>query len=241
MTQVRDEHIRNTRKIFFNLPDAQNLVAIRSMMYIGKEVVVRSPNQCPPKQRMLTAFSNNNPRPPSGVIMTNKKAIVNSLHLLLPEDIMEETHTSTNKTTGEITNKTAMNKDGELRLWLKIALDEEKWITISESSNNQEYQSSLPIPINHNDNRIHKPITSTMMNQTITMVTNESKIHRPLVLTAERGGIIIIASTTTSSIPSASHYINDYNPDNVGRTAHDSLRVMGLRNNATLREIRTQF
>jgi hypothetical protein len=124
MTQVRDEHIRNTRKIFFNLPDAQNLVAIRSMMYIGKEVVVRSPNQCPPKQ-MLTAFSNN-PRPPSGVIMTNKKAIVNSLHLLLP-DIMEETHTSTNKTTGEITNKTAMNKDGELRLWLKIALDEEKW------------------------------------------------------------------------------------------------------------------
>lgn len=114
MTQVRDEHIRNTRirKIFFNLP------------YIGKEVVVRSPNQCPSKQ-MLTAFSNN-PRPPSGVIMTNKKAIVNSLHPLLP-DIMEETHTSTNKTTGEITNKTAMNKDGELRLWLKIALDEEKW------------------------------------------------------------------------------------------------------------------
>lgn len=80
-----------------------------------------------------------------------------------------------------------------------------------------------------------------MTNQTMTMVTNESKIHRPLVLTAERGGIIIIASTTTSSIPSASHYINDYNPDNVGRTAHDSLRVMGLKNNATLREIRTQF
>ena len=80
-----------------------------------------------------------------------------------------------------------------------------------------------------------------MTNQTITMVTNESKIHRPLVLTAERGGIIIIASTTTSSIPSASHYINDYNPDNVGRTAHDLLRVMGLRNNATPREIRTQF
>ena len=91
MTQVRDEHIKNTRirKIFFNLPNAQNLVAIRSMTYIGK--VLRSPDHCPTKQ-LLTAFSNN-PRPQSGVIMTNKKAIVNSLHLLLP-DIMEETITA---------------------------------------------------------------------------------------------------------------------------------------------------
>ena len=124
MTQVKDEHIKNTRirKIFFNLPDAQSLVGIRSMTYIGK--VAWSPNHYPPKQ-LLTAFSYN-PRPKSGIIMTNKKAIANNLHLLLP-NVMEETHISINRTTGETTNKRIMNKNGELKLWLEIALNKEEW------------------------------------------------------------------------------------------------------------------
>ena len=52
--------------------------------------------------------------------MTNKKAIVNSLHLLLPKE-MEEIHTWTNKSTRETSSKPILNKEGELRLWLKIA------------------------------------------------------------------------------------------------------------------------
>jgi len=117
--------------------------------------------------------------------MTNKKAIVNSLHLLLPS-IMEETHTSTNRTTGEITNKREMNKDGELRLWLEIALNKEEWAyhirkLQQPGSNNQEYQSNLPIPTNHNDNRTHKTITTTMKKQTTTTVNmnNNSRTHTP--------------------------------------------------------------
>ncbi|KAL7426046.1 hypothetical protein ACHAXH_000620, partial [Discostella pseudostelligera] len=160
MTQVRDEHITNERirKIFFNLPDAHGLIAIKSMNYLGK--VVRGPNHHPPKQ-LLTAFVNH-ARPKSGVIMTNKKAIVNCLHLLLPDD-MTEIHTITNKVTGEITNEPILNKDGDMDLWLNIALDEEKWnyhikilqqpgAPIQPPNPNQPRQRQRQTPPEHEDN-----------------------------------------------------------------------------------------
>lgn len=124
MSQVRDEHIKNKqiRKIFFNIPNAQSLVTIRSMTYIGK--VVRGSN-CNPSRQLLTAFLNN-PRPQSGIIMTNKKSLVNSLHILLPDKMME-THIITDKLTGNVTHKDVLNKDGALHLWINIALNEEEW------------------------------------------------------------------------------------------------------------------
>ncbi len=72
---------------------------------------------------MLTAWSAN-PRPKGGVLTTNKKALVRSLHTLLPKEMTETTITRNKETTGENTLKHMLNKDGKLKLWIKIAEDE---------------------------------------------------------------------------------------------------------------------
>jgi hypothetical protein len=72
--QVIKERITNERirKIFFNVPTAENTTVIRQMNYLGK--IIRGPTNHPPRQ-MLTAWSAN-PRPKGGVLRTNKKALV---------------------------------------------------------------------------------------------------------------------------------------------------------------------
>jgi hypothetical protein len=93
------------------------------MKYLGK--IVRDSTNHPPRQ-MLTAWIAN-PRPKGGVLMTNKKALVRSLHTLLPKE-MTETTTTRDKTTGKSTTKHTLNKDRKLKLWIKIADDKELWI-----------------------------------------------------------------------------------------------------------------
>ncbi len=58
MTEVIDEHIRNTRirKIFHNIPDANTLITARQMTYLGK--IAKAPDQHPPKL-LLTSWVNN--------------------------------------------------------------------------------------------------------------------------------------------------------------------------------------
>ena len=56
--------------------------------------------------------------------MTNKKALVCSLHTLLPKE-MTEIITAKNKTTGENRTKDTLNRDGKRELWIKIVEDEE--------------------------------------------------------------------------------------------------------------------
>ena len=70
------------------------------MTYLGN--TVRGSNTHPPRQ-LLTAW-NANPHPRGGVLTTNKKALVRSLHTLIPQE-MTETVKTKNKTTGEYTTK----------------------------------------------------------------------------------------------------------------------------------------
>jgi hypothetical protein len=58
--------------------------------------------------------------------MTNNKALIHSLHTLLHEE-MAETITTGDKTTGKHTTKNKLNKDGKVKLWIKIAEDKELW------------------------------------------------------------------------------------------------------------------
>jgi hypothetical protein len=165
---------------------------------------------------------------------------------------MEESITVTDKTTGETTTKRIMNKNGELRLWINIALNEEEWtyhirklqqpgVPIpppnpnrprrqpyhqqndsdheEEARNNhdeQQQQNPPPPRHNHRERRNHPR-------------QHHYQQHQPA------------PPPPPSTAPSTNHYINDYNIDNVGKTSHDSLRAMGLRDSATPREIRTQF
>ncbi len=97
-----EERITNerTRKIFFNVPTAENTIVVRQMNYLGK--IVRGPTNHPPRQ-MLTAWSAN-PHPKGRVLTTNKKALVRSLHTLLPKEMTDTTITK-NKTTGKSTKQ----------------------------------------------------------------------------------------------------------------------------------------
>ncbi len=69
-------------------------------------------------------------------------------------------------------------------------------LTTSESSNNQEYQCNLPTPTDHDDNQIHKMMTTKRKKQEITTASNNSKTRHPLAMTVERGGTVNTDITT---------------------------------------------
>ena len=106
MSEVQERRISNEkiREMFYHIPNLRELIAIRQCRFIGK--VVRGPNCHPPKQ-ILTAWCNNK-RPTGAPIITNKKSIVKSLKILLPEEM-------------------GNNKYGDLRRWLEIATDKKLW------------------------------------------------------------------------------------------------------------------
>jgi hypothetical protein len=108
MMQVKEERITNERirKFFMNIPSAEDTITARQLTYIGK--IVRGPNNHPPNQ-LLTAWTNN-PRPQGGVLTTNKKAIVRSLHTLIPSKMMERIIFK-NNLTGESEVKHVLNKN----------------------------------------------------------------------------------------------------------------------------------
>ena len=116
MSQVINDHIKNSsiQKTFFNIPTAEDLV--------GK--LTRGPISNPAKQ-LLMAFVYH-PRPIGGVIMTNKKAMVKYINILLPSILHTET-TTTDPITGANTTRTRPNKDRDCHLWHNIAMDEDKW------------------------------------------------------------------------------------------------------------------
>jgi hypothetical protein len=89
--QVIEERITNerVRKIFFNMPTAENTIVVRQMNYLGK--IVRGPTNHP--HRQMLAACRANPCPKRGVLRTNKKSLVQSLHTLLPKEMTEITTT----------------------------------------------------------------------------------------------------------------------------------------------------
>ena len=106
MSQVKDERItyERVRKIFYNIPDIQSLIAIRQCRFIGR--VVRGPDENPPKA-LLTAWCNHT-RVSGGQLTTNKKSIVKSLHLLLPEEMKND-------------------NQGLMSNWINIARNKKLW------------------------------------------------------------------------------------------------------------------
>ena len=122
--QVKDEKISNKtiRKTLFNIPDIRSQIAIRQMTFIGK--VARGPNSQPAK--MLLSAWVDNPRLPGGVLTTNKKSIVKSLQILLPDEMSETIHVK-DKETGHMIAKQKLNNSGKMKLWLKVAMDTILW------------------------------------------------------------------------------------------------------------------
>jgi len=238
MSEVIDDHISNEtiRKIFHDIPDAGTALTARAMTYLGK--TARAPDSHPPKP-FITAWIKN-PRPKSGVLTTNKKALVRGINTLLPDETLE-TRTKRNANTGETTTYQIHNPDGKLSNWLPIALDKRLWEWhIHKLCHPNGPIPPRPTPTQNTDD--NPPHTEGQTNHDDTRNNNRHRRRRPRD-----------QQRTPGSTPNRNHHSEphpdptqnhtrcDYDPTNVGRTRADSLRALGLNDNATDNEIKLQF
>jgi len=234
--EVIDDHITNerVRRIFHDIPDAEALLTARSMSFLGK--TIRAPNTHTPKP-FITAWIRN-ARPKSGVLTTNKKALVRSINTLLPEETLE-TITRKNRSTGESTTHQRHNPDGKISNWIHIALNKPLWewhiYKISHPNSPLPPRPSNTPPRQHNTNQTQAEDNHDNRNNEN---NNQQDRERPQ---NNRRRTTAPPPPPPPPNPSHNHTRRDYNINNVGHTKTDSLKALGLKNNATDTEIKHQF
>ena len=134
MLQVKDERISNEklRKMFYNIPDACTLIAVKQLNFIGK--VVRREDSFFPKQ-LLTAWVNHK-RKRGGVLTTNRKSVVIALELLYPDNVYrrDENGALCKDSKGKKIPETIhMDRLGSLKYWFKDAMNKKRWSWMIES------------------------------------------------------------------------------------------------------------
>jgi hypothetical protein len=231
ITQVQDEHIKNSsiRKTFYNIPDIRNQIAIRQTSFLGK--VVRAPDQHPPKQ-LLAAWCNH-PRPIGGPLMTNKKSMVKSLHLLLPAEMTEPKQVR-NRVTKEMEIKQVLNKDGKTSLWINIALDTALWEWHIEKLRQPGVEIPPPDPNRRSSNTSSTPPPSPNNNNP---PPSPPPRHNNAPSTPPRRR----PNNHAPPSPRSNHTSTNYDPELVNSNKNHALRALGLPRNATEREVRTKF
>ena len=117
MSEALNDHIRKKRirDIFHSKPDAEMIFHARSMTFLRK--FARAPDNHPHKKLIFARIPN--PRPKSGVLTTNKKALVRGQGKLTPEHMTEKISKKC-KTTHKTVTITRINPDSNLELWLPI-------------------------------------------------------------------------------------------------------------------------
>ena len=252
MSEVIDDHISNEqiRKIFHDIPDAEAILNARSMNFLGK--TARASNSHPPKL-LITAWVKN-PRPKSGVLATNKKAMVRSLNALLPEETRETT-THKCRTTGTTTTIERQNPDGNLKNWLHIALDKELWnwhiyklthpnsqlpprpnpARTRERRNTHDDNEDNPNYQDHQERQHNQDPNNNDSNDHGRNNTNNRRTHR------NENRRNFRRENEMPPDPSRNHERSNYNIENVGRTRIDSIMALGLNHNATLSDIKHRF
>ena len=253
MSEVIDDHISNEqiRKIFHDIPDAEAMLNARSMNYLGK--TTRSPDSHPPKL-LLTAWVQN-PRPKSGVLSTNKKAMVRSLNALLPIDTLETT-TRKCRVTGETIATQRHNPNGDLKNWLHIALDKPIWdwhiyrLTHPNGPIPNRPDPSRPNhqPPEENDDNDHPEAPNDTNNRRNNHRHRSSRRHQTNTHShsqpTEGQGQQHPSSTTNGAHPydpTQNHTRTNYNIANVGHTRADSIKALELDHTATESDIKHRF
>jgi hypothetical protein len=233
MQDVMDDHISNEqiRKIFHEIPDAFATLTARSMNYLGK--IVRAPDSHPPKL-LVTAWVQN-PRPKSGVLMTNKKALVRGINSLLPNETTEEVTTRC-KTTGVTTTTRRHNPNGKLSNWIHIALDKRVWEWHIHKLTHRN-SPTPPFP-QCNENQQHNQRRDDDQDSYSPPPRHRNNNHRRNDNRNNRSGQ---QQEDTPPDPSRNHERQDYDTDNVGATKIDSLKALGLNQRATTSKIKHRF
>ena len=230
MSRVKEEKITNksVREMFYNIPDARSMIAARQLSYLGKMVRNHDDDYLPKK--FLTAWVNNK-RPVGGVLTTNKKALVNSLELILPP-IPERP--SRGMSVKRLKQLTAERKAGDLKHWIELAMDEKYWEWLIDSKLRTPHLD-IPEPRRSQPQQPPPPRTPPPRRNPRRSTRPPSPQSPPPTPPPSPPQ----ANIPPSPPPTQSN--GNYNPEGVGRNINDSLGCLGLGRGASEREVRVKF
>ena len=126
--------MRNSEKMFYNIPDACTLIAVKQLNFNGK--VVRREDSFIPKQLLTAWVNHNHKRKRGGVLTTNRKSVVTALGLLYPDTVWrkDENGALCKDAKGKNIPETIyMDRLGSLKYWFKDAMDKKRWSWMIES------------------------------------------------------------------------------------------------------------
>ena len=229
MTNVREEKITNSasRRRFYNIPTAEQQIAKRQLTFIGK--IARN-SDCQLPTKLLTAWCNH-PRPKGGVLHTNKKSIVANIRIISPN----------------------IGKTGALREWIHLALDDGYWKYLIANIGRTAPSSPPRDPPEPAESEPAEPEPAD--HQTPNTPPNTPPNSRPPPTTPNaptpetpprQGQRDIPLSPPIRSPPprrptTPPRERFHFDPANVGKTKMDSLRILRLENDATERQVKTQY
>ena len=239
--QVQDERIRNSevRKRFYNIPNAERMISIRQLNYLGK--LCRNSNENFLPKQLLLAWINHK-RPKRGVLFTNKRSLINSLNWILPPIPDKPDDNATNEDLRRWKKYVKERKAGHTKFWLDDAKDEPQWNWLIDSKIRRPH---LNIPRPHRQSRQNNTPPQSP-NPPSSPDTNRT----PPCQRRRRAGNSQQAppSPADNPMPSPPNRQNlessnhrPYNPEGVGHSLVDSLACMGLEMSATEREVRIRF
>jgi hypothetical protein len=215
MAQVQEERITNSevRRRFFDIPTAERMIASRQLSYLGK--VVRNEREGFLPTKLLTAWVDNK-RPKGGVLFTNKKSLVKSLEFILPPVPAQPEADPSSLEMKHWKRVVEERKAGAVKHWIDDARDPNYWEWLIDQKIKRPHLDIPPPRRRANTDRNTAPPSPPPR-------TNQS--NRP--------------PSPPPQQPSPPR--QRYNPERVGRNRRDSLLCLGLKRNATEREIRVKF
>jgi hypothetical protein len=231
MFRVKEEHLHNEhmRRMFYDIPRVGNMIAARQLEFLGK--TMRGPHDRP-AQQMMTACCDN-VRRVGRPFLHNKDFIVKNLRLLFAN-------------VPEVT----IDDYGSLKNWINEALDEKYWNDLLDCLTDR--QASIPerpaeLPRPRRSPRNHdapppnqQPFPPTPPRTQHTRATEEpNSPEAPHSPPPHRSS----PPRRQRLVPPPPRTDNgrDYDPEQVGRSLYDSLKILGLGLGASEREVKLAY
>ena len=216
ITQVQEDHIRNDkiRRMFYDIPCVNNMIAARQLGFLGK--VVRGPHDAPAR-RMLTACCQHK-RKRGRPYLHNKDVIVRNLRLLfvrVPEVVIDDF--------------------GSVKDWYKEATHKTYWTALIRCL--LDKQAPIPTrptewPLPRRRSPRGHPSSSTSQND----AENDTTGDVPPIPSPPRR-----RPPPTPPPPQHNQTGTDYDPTMVGHSLAHSFKALGLGLGATETEVKVAY
>ena len=231
MFRVKEEHLHNehVRRMFYDIPRVGNMIAARQLDFLGK--TMRGPHDCP-AQQMMTACCDNI-RSVGRPFLQNKDFIVKNLRLLfayVPEVTIDDY--------------------GSLKNWINEALDKKYWNDLLDCLTDRqasipERPTELPRPRRSPRNHDAPPPNQQPSPPTPPQTQRTRATEEPNSPEAPHSPPPHQSSPPRRQRPAPpppqTDNGRDYDPEQVGRSLYDSLKILGLGFGASEREVKLAY